>query len=86
MGVHIRVSCVYKLACPKCHAIMTTLLLCSIIHILRVQNLCSTIWGIKIPRSVFDVVFFRTDAVFATSTTDRGIFYTPALLPVNLSG
>ena len=59
MGVHIGVSCVYKLSCPECHAIMTPLLLCSIIQILGVQNLCSTIWGIKIPRSVFDVVIFQ---------------------------
>ena len=38
MGVHIGVSCVYKLACPTCHAIMTTWLLCSIIQIFGVRS------------------------------------------------
>ena len=70
--MHIGVSCVYNLACPKCHAIMTTLLLCSIIQILGVQSLCITIWGIKIPRSVFDVVFFS------------GLILTPSILAIHI--
>ena len=77
MGVHIGVSCVYKLACPKCHAIMTTLLLCSIIQILGVQSLCITIWGIKIPRSVFDVVFFSGLTPFLRRRWRTGVFLYP---------
>ena len=86
MGVDIGVSCVYKLACPTCYAIMTTLLLCSIVQIFGMQKLCSTIWGIKITRSVFDVVFFQDWRRFCDVGDGPGYFYTPALLPVNLSG
>ena len=80
MGVHIGVSCVYKLACPKCHAVMITLLLCSIIQILGVQSLCITIWGIKIPRSVFDVVFFSGLTPFLRRRRRTGVFLYPSAI------